>query len=78
MEQKYLIDTNCAIDYLNNMLPESGADLIEDTLLQISIISRMELLGWPNAKPGDVLVSLMQKATAVPTSWFAVRENSLV
>ncbi len=56
MEQKYLIDTNCAIDYLNNMLPESGADLIEDTLLQISIISRMELLGWPNAKPGDVVV----------------------
>lgn len=54
MEQKYLIDTNCAIDYLNNKLPESGADIIESSVLQISVISRMELLGWPNAKPGDI------------------------
>lgn len=49
MEQGYLIDTNAAIDYLDNKLPVSGAALIDDAFVQISVINRIELLGWANA-----------------------------
>ncbi len=44
MGLKYLIDTNTAIEYLNNTLPEPTALLIEQTEAQISIITRMEML----------------------------------
>jgi predicted nucleic acid-binding protein len=49
MEQGYLIDTNAAIDYLDNKLPEKSALLLDSIHSRISVISRMELLGWSNA-----------------------------
>ncbi len=49
MGVKYLIDTNIAIEYLNNTLPEDGALLIDKIDSQISIITRMEMLAWPKA-----------------------------
>ena len=49
MEQEYLIDTNIAIDYLDDKLPKKGADLIDSIISRISVITRMELLGWPDA-----------------------------
>ena len=49
MEVKYLLDTNTAIDYLDNKLPSHSAELIDTIPIYISVISRMELLVWPNA-----------------------------
>ena len=49
MEHQYIIDTNSAIDYLGDKLPETIATLIDNSVKQISVISRVELLGWQNA-----------------------------
>jgi len=49
MEQRYLIDSNAVIDYLDNKLPENSALLIDGIDTQISVIIRMELLSWTNA-----------------------------
>lgn len=49
MGQGYLIDTNAIIDYLNDKLPEKSALFFEGIEIQLSVISRMELLAWPNA-----------------------------
>lgn len=46
MAGKYLIDTNTAIDYLNNKLPPNAANLLDEEELEISVITRMELLAW--------------------------------
>ena len=49
MEQKYLIDTNAAIDYLDNKLPQVANNLIDSIESLISVITRMELLAWSGA-----------------------------
>lgn len=56
MEEGYLIDTNTAIDYLDNRLPTNSASLVDGITAQISVITRMELLGWPNATAEQVQV----------------------
>lgn len=49
MAGKYLIDTNTVIDYLNNKLPVNTAQILDEEELEISVITRMELLAWRNA-----------------------------
>lgn len=49
MGQKYLIDTNAIIDYLENKLPEKASNKIDDGAVIMSVISRIELLAWPKA-----------------------------
>lgn len=56
METGYLIDTNVVIDFLDNKLPEAGSLWIETVAPQISVITRMELLGWPNANNSQLQV----------------------
>jgi predicted nucleic acid-binding protein len=56
MAGQYLIDTNSAIDYLGNKLPANGADLLDKEELDISVITRMELLAWPDAKEEQISV----------------------
>jgi predicted nucleic acid-binding protein len=46
MGQKYLIDTNVVIDYLGNNIPGKGSELIDGLPVLISVITRMEILGW--------------------------------
>ncbi|MBK9255040.1 MAG: type II toxin-antitoxin system VapC family toxin [Saprospiraceae bacterium] len=50
MEQpQYLIDTNAVIDYLGNKFPVSGMDFMNgiiDAVPQVSVISKIELLGF--------------------------------
>lgn len=46
MERQYLIDTNTAIDFLDDKLPDATNKLIEQIDSQISIVTRIELLGW--------------------------------
>jgi predicted nucleic acid-binding protein len=56
MGKGYLIDTNVVIDYLENKLPEHSLTLIDDLNIQISIISRMELLAWPKASESQLAI----------------------
>lgn len=49
MEEKYLIDTNILIYYLDDKIPESYIEVIREIFqnsLNISIITKCELLGW--------------------------------
>lgn len=56
MAGKYLIDTNTVIDYLDNKLPSNAANMLDAEDLEISVITRMELLAWPNAEPQQVSI----------------------
>lgn len=47
--QQHLIDTNAVIDYLGNKLPRTGNNFLNqivDTLPQVSVISKIEILGY--------------------------------
>lgn len=56
MAEQYLIDTNTAIEYLNNKLPVKTAIRLEKEVLNISVITRMELLAWRNASPDQTAI----------------------
>ena len=49
MGKRYLIDTNAIIEYLENKLPNTASVVLDNTDIQISVISRMELLAWRKA-----------------------------
>lgn len=49
MEQKFLMDTNIVIDYLGQKLPESADKFVSKLLPIISVITRIEIIGWYNA-----------------------------
>jgi len=49
MGKRYLIDTNTIIEYLENKLPHTGSAVLDNRDIQISVISRMELLAWRKA-----------------------------
>jgi predicted nucleic acid-binding protein len=66
MEVKYLLDTNTTIDYLDNKLPIHSTELIDKITIYISVISRMELLVWPNASIDHLqILNLFIKASVV-------------
>ena len=56
MAGKYLIDTNAVIDYLDNKLPANAAKMLDEEELDISVITRMELLAWRNAEPEQIFI----------------------
>jgi len=49
MGQGYLADTNTLIDYLENKLPEHSIGFIDSIAIQLSVISRIEILAWQKA-----------------------------
>jgi predicted nucleic acid-binding protein len=56
MGQKFLIDTNVAIHYLKAEIPEAGSNWLFSLLAvesNISIISKIELLGWRSSSEAD-------------------------
>jgi hypothetical protein len=57
MGKGHLIDTNIVIANFGNMIPEKGASFIKNLPLFMSVITRIELLGWHNA-PRDELMKL--------------------
>ena len=57
MGQKFLMDTNVIVGYLGDMVPEQGAAFLDVLPACISVITRIELLGWYNA-PQDELERL--------------------
>jgi len=54
MGERYLIDTNVVIDYLENKLPLKSSTILDKTDIQISVISRMEILAWPKATENQI------------------------
>ena len=49
MGKKFLIDTNILIYYFDNLIPEDSEQRVDDILINsfnISIISKIEFLGW--------------------------------
>ena len=49
MGTPYLMDTNAVVDYLKGKLPASSVALIDEHIIEISVITRIELLAWPGA-----------------------------
>lgn len=59
MAERYLIDTSAVIKYLNESLPESGLDFIDqalDTDSSISFITEVELQVWDTPDPKNALI----------------------
>lgn len=56
MGQGYLVDTNTIIDYLENKLPEKSNKLIDNIIIQFSVISRIELLVWKKVTEDQVKI----------------------
>lgn len=54
MVKVYLVDTNVLIDYLNNKLPDHSARLFENIEINLSIISKIELLAWKEASQEQI------------------------
>ena len=51
MGKGYLADTNAIIDYLENKLPTKATAFIDNLDMQLSVISRIELLAWSKISP---------------------------
>ena len=59
MAERYLIDTSLVIKYLNNSLPQNAIDFLDlvlDIEINISFVTKIELLVWNPANPGDLIV----------------------
>lgn len=65
MGAKYLIDTNVAIEWIGGTLPKESSkrlqQLADQQLLAMSVINRIELLGYPG--PAEVM-SVVEAFTA--------------
>ena len=72
---QYLIDTNTAIDFLDDKLPEKSAILIDENEQLLSVITRMELLAWKNATASQlqILQDFINNATV-----FGLEESIIV
>lgn len=68
MEQKYLIDTNVIIDNFGNKLPENSKKILFKIELTISVITKIEVLGWLNASQEQLqpLYNFMDSSTIIP------------
>ncbi|WP_016761469.1 type II toxin-antitoxin system VapC family toxin [Leptospira kirschneri] len=77
MELKFLLDTNAVIDQLANALPEPGANFIDNLLPAISVISKIELLGWHKASKEDIehIQAFVSLAYVLPLEDSVVQET---
>ncbi|WP_061286396.1 type II toxin-antitoxin system VapC family toxin [Leptospira interrogans] len=57
MELKFLLDTNAVIDHFAKRLPQPGTVFLHSITPAISVISKIELLGWFQI-PKDQIESL--------------------
>jgi len=54
MGQEFLMDTNVIIGYLSKTLPDVASASIDELPAVISVITRIELLGWYDAPPAQL------------------------
>ncbi len=68
MEQRYLIDTNVIIDNFGNKLTENGKKLLYSIDLIVSVVTKIEVLGWINATKEQLkpLYDFMEIANVLP------------
>jgi len=55
MGLNYLLDTNTAIDYLDDKLPDNPTNIIDTNEINLSVITRIELLAWSKSTSEQVL-----------------------
>ena len=63
MGQRFLIDSNVVIDYLNGTLPSSGMNFMNrvvDDLTLLSVVTKIEVLGFPTSN--QLLVDFVDAA----------------
>lgn len=68
MESEFLIDTNTVIDYLGKRLPANAESFLDILVPVVSVITRMEVLGWQGATTQQlaVLIPFFSFATVHP------------
>ena len=68
MGQGFLMDTNVIIDVLDNTLPPNGLAFVANLPPVISEVTRMEILGWPNATPAQLapVQAFINRTTLLP------------
>ncbi|XDD49593.1 type II toxin-antitoxin system VapC family toxin [Leptospira sp. WS92.C1] len=80
MELKILLDTNAVIDQLANQLPSSGATFIDALPPAISVISRIELLGWSKVSEEEIfrIENFISQAHVFPIDESVIQETILL
>jgi len=86
MGQQYLIDSNIIIGYAAKILPTKSMEMMDSILPSISVISRIELLGWHNAtdeqlaKSSNILsrVSIFDLTENIIQKTIAIRQKCKV
>lgn len=70
MGQEFLIDTNIAIAFLNRSLPKNSLVFLDSLYASISVITRIELLGWPMITQEEIgkIDAFISDATVYPLS----------
>ncbi len=68
MGRQYLMDSNTVIDFLGDKLPPTTVAFLENITPIISVITRIEVLGWFNVLPEQItaLSAYMEEVTILP------------
>ena len=80
MEKEFLMDSNVVIDYFGNNLPNKATSFIDNLPAVISVITRIEILGWYNATPEQLhkLQSFAQQAVVYSLTETVVQQTILL
>jgi len=68
MAERFLIDSSTAIKYLNNSLPVRSVSFLDKELdkeINLSIITKVEILAWSTPTPGDLMLAQQFAAGAI-------------
>jgi len=81
MEMSYLFDTNILVHYLNGSFPQTRLETIDrmlETSFQVSVISKLELLGWKGhtAETLELAAAFLSEAVVIPVD-LAVADRAL-
>ena len=80
MEQGFLMDSNVVIDYFGNNLPGNAVSFIDNLPAVISVITRIEILGWYNATPEQLskLQNFVQQSLVYPITETIIQKTILL
>jgi len=80
MEQAYLIDTNVIIDNFGNKLPAKAKEFLNSFEPVVSVVTKIEILGWPNATEEQLkpLYDFMEMAGILPIDEAVIEKTILI
>ena len=80
MEQRYLIDTNVIIDNFANKLTNNGKELLYSIDPIISVVTKIEILGWFNATEQQLqpLRDFMKIVKKLPINKAVINETIII